>query len=227
VAEEWQKNADVHLKRIDDGIKKIDARLELRGKAGLNIQSFNRDLPTLAETMKSANELDIQAPGDVAEALQGKLIQADPHAPGYWPAVAQFITYRSRQAIPNGIRDALLNGPIANTALPRCYGQGRVAMLDKDLHQTEPNVWSHCVLYLDDPFGASSHSRKGDLIFQECLVVYKGGPVDEFVQFALFQNCIFLFSSESPPSKLGEAVSQVLLKSLPLLSIKIPPSVTN
>lgn len=107
------------------------------------------------------------------------------------------------------------------------HGQGRVAPLDKDLRQLAPNVWSRCAVYLDDRFFGdrhTPHAQLGDLLFKECLVVYKGGPVDGFVAFALFQDCIFAFSPNAVPSKKGELIGAFPLKTLPANSIKIPPS---
>jgi hypothetical protein len=136
--------------------------------------------------------------------------------------VAQFITYRSQQEASNSLRTNLLSGP-----LPRCFGQGEVVPLDKDMHQTAPMVWQRCAIFLDDPVSgdrAGMHSRLGDFVFKECLVIYKGGPIDGFVTYALFQDCIFSFSTDRAPSRRGEMISQFLLKTLPSSSIHLPPN---
>src|ERR1017187_10448904 len=88
------------LKDIRDGIKAINTRLDLRDQAGLNIQKFNHALPAVAAAIKSADGLDVDAPEDLKDSLQQQLLRADPRAPGYWPAVAQFVSYRSRQEAP-------------------------------------------------------------------------------------------------------------------------------
>ena len=222
------KTMDGHLKNLDDGLSRINTRLELRDQSGMNIEIFNRELPAVAASVKSAAALEISIPKDVQDSLQQKLRSADSHEPGYWPAVTQFVSYRSQQSVPDSVRSKIVG---AN--LPRCFGQGRVGALDKDMHPTSVFTWDHCILYLDDPFGENPQNplsktrdkvyRRGDVIFKQCLVVYKGGPVSEFIAIALFQDCIFAFTPDRPPSKRGEMFSQFLLNSLPITSLQMPP----
>jgi hypothetical protein len=221
------KGIDDHLKKLDDSLSTINTKLDLRDQSGMTIKEFNHELPAVAASVKSATTLGLSTPEDVQNSLGQQLQKADPTAPGYWPAVAQFVTYRSQQEIPVSLRAVLLS-----PSLPRCHGQARVAPLDQNKHQTTSMLWSQCVVYFDDPFFGDSPRGKawaekgqlGDFVFKKCLVVYRGGHVDDFVAFSQFQDCIFLISSDTEPSQRAKAVIEFLLHSLPANSITIKPS---
>jgi hypothetical protein len=218
---QFRTHTDDRLASIEKGIEEIETRLNLRDKAELKPEKFNRDLPAVAATIKSALDLGISAPEDIQDSLQQRFQQADTHAPGYWPAVAQFISYRSEQSAPTSVRSLLIAGHP-----PNCLGQGEVSPLDaKTMRPTSVFTWTRCVLYLDDNFGPASNLRTGDVVFKECLVIYRGGPVSDTVAIALFQDCIFAFTLDSQPARRAEMLIQFLLKALPSSAIKIPPTI--
>jgi hypothetical protein len=179
---------------------------QIKKNSQLNHQDFQKILPQAAETLKAATVLKVELPQAVTNAMQTNLLAANPQAPGYWPAVSQFITYRSQRQALEHVR-AL---PVEH--LPRCAKRPPVPSFDPKPHY----VWSKCVLSLDETFideRADFFWEKGMVQFRECIVEYSGRPIFFWFKTAEFHDCLFMFSIDSPPPASGKRVILEVLKS--------------
>jgi len=68
---------------------------QLKKTAQLTPQELQKVLPQAAGELRAAAALRVNLPGNLTDSLQKNLSEVSQQAPGYWPAVSQFITYRS------------------------------------------------------------------------------------------------------------------------------------
>src|SRR6185437_10880335 len=94
----FEANAADALKAINAHLKKIDDEItlgDIHRAAVLPQSQFDEELPRLSSTLSSAIDQNTNVPAQVIKAVGRKLLTSTTDAPGYWPAVSRFISFRS------------------------------------------------------------------------------------------------------------------------------------
>jgi hypothetical protein len=151
---------------------------------------------------KLAHDQKLPIDQKVLTALQTRFLESREDSPDYWAAASAFINYRSFLAA--------VGFPNPST-LPNCQaiwapkepppmkpgdivGMGAVTFIQKD-----------CIWPLDNPQPIS------DTTFIHCWIVYYGGEVK--IRNVHFENCLFEFRLQKPPSPSGISLERALLAS--------------
>jgi hypothetical protein len=182
------------------GIQSNLSKQSLINHAALPLPDFKATLPDLSSAIAAATRDKVKVAPRVVEDLQTKLT-ASANAPSFWPAAADFISYRS-QIVSHDVQSLMA------AALPNCtdraptplelvvsdeeakYGKaGDVANLPDLLNETDKNkthivpaVYKDCRFTLDSPEEAARIPNLGEqrsyvLTFRHCQIVYRGGAV--------------------------------------------------
>jgi len=94
-------------------------RLNLENYASLAPDKFKSTLPDLSSSLKDAKKQGVSVSTGVLDDLQQKLIAAPEDSSGYWPAVAELVSYRSKAS--NGLLLARDNLPNCVDSKPHSY----------------------------------------------------------------------------------------------------------
>jgi hypothetical protein len=178
------------IKKDISGIRDALTRRDLLGSASLPLSDFKTALPEIITTITAAKQQEVKVSPKVLDNLQQKLIAAGETAPGYWPATAEFISYRSQAAVSN------LQG-LMQPNLPNCTDQEPTGMQIKNIaplpggQETgtlENAQYSNCRMTLDSPadndkFNDILRHKSARITFTHCLIVYRGGPINLILEF--------------------------------------------
>ncbi len=201
--------------------------------AVLPSDAFQAALPELKSALATGKKAGLPVSPKVMIDLQSKLLDANHEASGYWPVVAEFISYRSVSAV-----SAPLN-------LPNCVDQepslARIITSDSKGFTFSRRIYENCKLSLDSPIETAKinwlvTNTAPALTFRHCLITYHGGPVSLIVAVTklpvtvqietsppvswsttmdsdtlFFENCAFNFSFDYPPPQEGQRVAESLL----------------
>jgi len=244
-----RKLKDKGLDHVSIDIAEVRTRLDemeplirdlIRGRmnsdATLSRQDFSRKLPELRTTLKAAREGNMRSPAEILGNLQKRFMEADQEAPDFWPAVSEFIHYRSLNSA---------SWP-SLTKLKRCTDSPPIptALSVRSPTQMDinPAVYENCEVILDSP---EDDERLNKFIptafvirFRNCLIVYNGGPINLMLTINLynapyevpsakpaakgtvnvnvdhtleFQNCVFALKLNAAPPPLGKQLTRLLL----------------
>ncbi len=94
----FEATTDQSLKGIQGdivGIKTDVAKLNLALSASKPIAQFKASLPELHSSLTVAQKQNVKVSPTLIADLQSKLATVGPDAPNYWPAAADFVSYRS------------------------------------------------------------------------------------------------------------------------------------
>jgi hypothetical protein len=164
------------------GLLARQAKVEIQNVAQLAPKALAAVLPDLKSSFQIARTQNVKVPQTVVNTLREKLQHIGSSAPDFWPAISEFINYRSFNAarlvpekllatsLPN-CTDSPLRPPVVSNILnPRqfqfivpSYENCRVT-LDSEKDDKEINMY----LLRTSPM----------MDFKNCLVVYRGGAVN-------------------------------------------------
>lgn len=255
----WLTAVTVYLARINDATTRIAkdqqennsilrAQRTITELASLPPTEFKASLPDLASTMTTATKQRRRVPSETIDALQTKLLTTDSNAPSFWPAAAEFISYRS-------FNDASWT-PVAN--LRKCTDSPPSPPTIKEVQSPtkmtlNPGVYENCQFTLDSP---EDNQRLNEFLlhtlqirFKHCLIIYRGGQINLILAFNKlkaayqvdapppasgmlevtndhtleFQECLFDFSFRNTPPEQGQEMTKFLLASNgPIITFDVP-----
>jgi len=185
------------------GIKSDLSKQSLVNHASLPLSDFKATLPDLSSAIAVATREKVKVGPRVVEDLQSKLT-ASANAPSFWPAAADFISYRS-QIVSHDVQGLI------GAQLPNCTDREPTPMelivsedeakngkagdkhnlpdllneTDKNKTHMVPAVYENCRFTLDSPRETAEIPGLGEqrsyiLTFRHCQIVYRGGPVTLF-----------------------------------------------
>jgi hypothetical protein len=213
------------LQQIQIDVAKVSTKLDtfidlekerLNKLAQLPPAQFRQHLPDVKNAVEDAIALDVPAPDNLHLLQQNLIAIDDERGPDYWNTVALFASYRSRQMEAEHVEFLLTTAPLCKDVNFHMEGFIR----PPSPHQGAKTIfWTNCVVSLEeelkltsDPEGMFS-DRKVDIRFRQCLVKYSGGTISHMFDHATFENCIFVFSSITVPTKRGQEFLRSLLRS--------------
>lgn len=198
----FQTRTESRLDNIEKILRNIQGQLATQSvinHASLPLPDFKATLPDLSSAIDAAKQQKIKVPAQVMGDLQQKL-RASTDAPDFWSTAAQFISYRSQDAV----RDF---ESLARPDLPNCTDHDPTPMDLIVKGDVEKNGRANDILMLPD---TSSETGKGNqlvtaryedcrfildspeesakvpflrdgrsvaLTFKHCQIVYRGGPI--------------------------------------------------
>lgn len=197
-----------HLGPLEGKVTKA----ELSSQAALPQPAFEQSLGDFKQAVTDARKKDVKIPAPVLSDIQSKLKTSNSSAQDYWPAVSEFVNYRS-----------FLEGKSVQSleALPVCRGPYTNAFgvpANKEGQVVGPAVPARivehdCKVVLD----GIEASHMG---YTDCLVIYHGGPVKQLSD-VFFKNCVFKIDiPPSPPSE-GKKIGETLLAANNLADVQL------
>ena len=211
---------------------------QLKKSSELLPKQLREHLPQTADALKAARILNLSPPSQLASIQEG-LRATDHTVPGYWPAMAQFISYQSR--LESTVSPA--------SRLTRCYdvppaliaSPGETKNIWKeplewrdcevDLDEDMPKEWWDSItglkLYREEVPAVKDLAGPNVLQFTDCLVHYDGGKIPDRIYkllgFATFHNCLLELDYTGPPQSHGQELSEALLSSSSLKDVDLRP----
>jgi len=190
----------VSIEKTLTGIQSDLSKQSLINHAALPLPEFKATLPDLRSAIAAATREKVKVTPRVVEDLQAKLT-ASANAPSFWPAAADFISYRS-QIVSHDVQSLMA------VDLPNCTDRAPAPMelivsdeeakhgkagdtinLPDLLNETDKNkthmvsaLYKDCRFTLDSPEETARIPNLGEqrsyiLTFRHCQIVYRGGPV--------------------------------------------------
>lgn len=194
----------------------IDTKLTVLGlqsQAALPQSAFEQSLGDFKQVVADARKKDVKIPPPVVSNIQTKLKDSNLSSPGFWPAVSEFVNYRSflegknisaLEALPS------CRGPYINSAAVPANQNGQVIGPPIPARIVERN----CKVVLDGIEAAH-------MGYEDCLVIYRGGPIKRLSD-VVFQNCIFEIDLSSSPPPEGQKIGETLLAANNLGDVRLP-----
>jgi len=264
----FEANSERDLKEIREDIKAIRgdlAKQNMINHASLSLSDFKATLPELSSAMATAKQQNVKVAPRVINDLQVKLIAAAGagagagagaiEAPGFWPAAADFISYRSQSNIPDA-------SSLLGSNLPTCTDHEphppTVLSADPTKFGIRFAYYENCRLTLDSAFDDAKVNslllnETINLTFRHCLVVYRGGNInlivavhDRMIEFhgvadaaqksgpivvsgntLYFSDCLFDFKLDTQPPPLGQDFTHNLLTSNGSISFTVKAPATH
>jgi len=165
------------------------ARMSLTSHAALPLADFKTVVPDLASSIATLQIQKTKIPLNVVDSLSKKLTDTEPTTQGYWPAVAELISYRS-SLLQN--RQDTINLPLCPANNPHLAFKGF--------------VFYDCILDID------GRQIQDDRCIR-CIVRYSGGPVSIQNLQLVDSLLIFKANGNSAPEGNGQKLEQILLAS--------------
>lgn len=197
----FETNTERDLKEIRADIKAILGNLatqSLINHASLPLSNFKARLPEVGSAIASAKQQEVKVTPNVIGDLQQKLIAAGDNAPGFWPATAEFISYRSFNTV-NGTFPANLPNCTDHKPMPMEVFIGQSEERTRKLNEEFPQLsdeaegtksefkvlsalYQDCRFTLDSPEETAripdlGQGRSYVVTFRHCQIVYHGGQV--------------------------------------------------
>jgi hypothetical protein len=222
-------------------IRGMLAVMNLRHNASLSKEEFQATLPELKSSVEIARQEGVKLPSQVMLNLQRRFAEASQSAAAFWPAVSEFISYRSFNVSSAGTRE------LASTRLPNCRDiplppQKITKVIDQQHLEGSQPAWENCRVTLDSPDDAKRINtvlltQLVRVVFKHCLVTYNGGPIGLIFyvpdsagttfmtesgpvvrtslrisgQAVQFYDCLFEFSATIVPPLSGRKMTAALL----------------
>jgi hypothetical protein len=175
---------------------------QVKRASELKPAAFERALPKTADALELALKLDLPISSEVRGAMRRNLLLTDPNAPSYWPAVAQFVTFRSRQNAPPLLVD---KGP----TLPTCsvvkegesWGGSAIPQPNGTIKPTI-TTFSDCAQDIDNRTFKNS-------TFKHAFIIVSGGQIR--LLNVTFEDCVFLVRLPEDPKEPARQFGRRLL----------------
>lgn len=161
----------------------------LQTQASLPQSAFDKALPDIRSTVAAARKDSISIPPEVIEGLRSKLLASNSAAPDFWPALSEFVSYRSALSYHDAAAPTPLTGKFsfAFAKLPDCTDSLPKPMSIKEVlseHEAVQNrgLYENCRLVLDSGkqdqiLNAILRGSTPLLTFKNCLIEYHGGEI--------------------------------------------------
>jgi hypothetical protein len=197
----FETNTERDIKDIKTAIQGIQvdlAKQSLINHAALPLPDFKTTLSEVGSAIASANQQEVKVAPSVIGNLQHKLIAAGDNAPGFWPATAEFISYRSFNTV-NGTFPVNLPTCTDRKPLPMEVFIGQSEERTRKLNEEFPQLsdeaegtkseikvlsalYQDCRFTLDSPEETAripdlGQGRSYVVTFRHCQIVYHGGQV--------------------------------------------------
>ena len=157
------------------------AKQSLVNHASMPLSYFKATLPDLSSAIAIAKQQKAKITPVVIDDLQKKLLASE-DAPAYWPAVSEFINYRS---VTLAARDT---ADLEHGNLPNCTDHDPSPMQVISVpnpHTLKAKIafYENCQVRLDSPrddeiLNEKLMKQSTFIEFRHCLIVYNGGDVD-------------------------------------------------
>jgi len=169
-----------------NGLNAKVTKVELQSQAALPQSAFDKALPDIRSTIATARKDRISVPSAVIEGLRSKLLASNSAAPDFWPALSDFVSYRSALSY-NAPAPASPIGMYAFATLPDCTDSLPKPMTIKEVlspNEVRPNrgLYENCRFVLDSAkqdqkLNAILKGNTPLLTFKNCLIEYQGGEI--------------------------------------------------
>lgn len=177
------------------------AKTVVTSHASLNPAQFVRTLPDLGPSLATIRQQKVSVPRDIISSIRDELMATDSNSPGFWPATAELVNYRS-PTIGNPQNDCAQTKP-EHLIWKQLDHPGAVGTPPPDQVK-----FSNCRLDLDLPFPASvispTQTDAVSIVCEYCKITYSGGKIPllslrGYVNL-IFDDCSFVISAsrESP-----------------------------
>jgi len=168
-------------------IEKKKTTSELQSQASLPQAAFDKALPDIRSTVAAAHKDSISVPPAVIEGLRSKLLASNSAAPDFWPALSEFVSYRSALGYHAAVAPAPLIGVVSFAKFPDCTDSLPRPITIKEVlspHEATPNrgLYENCRFVLDSATQDQTLNTilKGNtplITFKNCLIEYNGGEI--------------------------------------------------
>ena len=193
----------------------IYAKAQIRTMAELPPQDFQKNLPKLEITLTAAaNSSRVRDPA-ISDKLQDKFSKSNEDAPGFWPAAAAMINYRSVRA-GGDLSDCLAKPSPHEVTFHD--GLGPITVKNGQATFTVgPDVYENCRIELDSLSAQARYSEQlpiRSIVFRHCLVIYHGGIImfpPSSVGSLVFTECTFAIETPPQPPQSGKTLLSSLL----------------
>jgi hypothetical protein len=168
--------------RLDE-LSGRQAKLEIQHDAGLSPQALAQTLPDFRSAVQIATQQKVKIARTVSNTLSKKLQQIGASAAEYWPAIAEFISYRSFNLVTEDTIKQLAEKSLSNcTDLPLANPVVSKVLNPRQFQYQVP-TYENCRVTLDSEKDNQAINKYLLMIspflrFEHCLVVYRGGPVN-------------------------------------------------
>jgi hypothetical protein len=239
--------AVIHLEIAVVGIGREITKQTLISHSQLPPEEFKASLSGLTSAIKAAEKKRLKVSPGIMNDLQAKLKLTEASTPGFWPAAAEFVTYRSQLVAGwNNVNLPLCGSVPANANINKIEMTGEKVANGEEVAKVthSPFVYKTCKIVLDSPAATIAMSQVmsfSDLIFDHCVIFYGGGPI-VFVPVKVavnettppklrggieFDSCLFIFSLPTAPAPGGQKLITTLLEAPQQSVIKFDPNPTS
>jgi len=229
---------DTKLNTLEPFIQDL-IRHQFESASKLPTAELQKRLPAVQHLLAVAKDQHVKADSKVLDVFRHTLEATPPPTPGFWPATAEFISYRSF----NGASwFAPANIPICTDSPP---SSATIKEVQDEKHMVlNPGVYENCRFDIDSP--EQDQKLNSFLIgpiaalsvrFKRCLIVYHGGEINLILalhNFPIswkvtasppgegtatissdhtleFEDCLFDFDLQGKPPEKGIWLTQYLL----------------
>jgi hypothetical protein len=233
------------------GLENTVAKQNIIAYSLLPSDNFKAILTDISSVISTAKQKNIKVSPQVIEDLQGKL-NASIDAPGYWPAVAEFISYRSvnnTSWVAPGDLPRCTDSPPTHATVKEILHQGNPTVLSLN-----PGVYENCRFDLDSPqedelLNSFLVGSTPMITFKHCVIGYRGGVINILIALdeqdapisfpgtdmkgvghtivnntLEFDDCLFDIAFQDVPPRQGQKLTQFLLANQGPI-IKLPLSI--
>ncbi len=236
----FEATTDQSLKGIQGdivGIKTDVAKLNLALSASKPIAQFKASLPELHSSLTVAQKQNVKVSPTLIADLQSKLATVGPDAPNYWPAAADFVSYRSFNnatwSPPANLPNCRDTQPSTTTLQNNFQMNGKPQKLE-----TKMMGYHDCQFAFDSMLDGNWLNtlidRKAAVFFKTCVILYSGGSIIARLDLAhqtrvvdsvadgthsmtvsisdsfQFEDCVFELSVQPSPTQQAKALTALL-----------------
>ncbi len=241
------------IKTAQTGLENTVTKQNVIAYSLLPPDDFKGTLPDLSSAITAARQKNIKVSTQVIGDLQGKL-DASVDAPGYWPAVAEFISYRSVNNtawVAPGNLPRCTDSPPSHATVKEILHQGNPTVIS-----LSPGVYKNCRFDLDSPqedeiLNSFLLGSTPIISFKHCVIGYRGGAINILIALdehdapigfpgtdmkgtghaiinntLEFDDCLFDIAFQNAPPRQGQKLTQFLLANQGPV-IKLPLSIQS
>ncbi len=197
----FRANTKNDLEKITKNIEQLTgdlAKLRFARHASLPLAEFKATLPDLKTAVITLRQLNLTVSSQNIEDVGQRLSKTESGTPSFWPAAAEFISYRSETRVSpsENLPECTDKDPVPQKILavnvPTKLTSKMLGFKPLKSHgyrdEFAPPYYENCRFTLDSP---KANEKVNSILqniftflrFSHCLVVYRGGPVNLVVAF--------------------------------------------
>jgi hypothetical protein len=190
------------------------------------VKDVAKNLAEFHQSVKAARLLKVRSSPELLKQVSLKLSKVNRADPDYWPATAEFISYRSENLLPR------LAGKVRAQNLPKCIDQSLkpsvvIAVPAPNKVSFDLPYYEDCKFTLDDPTDEARVNQDlarnaTGVAFKNALIEYHGGEIsiqllqdsknpNRKISSLVFENCVYDFTMTQNPSPAAEKILNILL----------------